>query len=35
TAERKSSSSRTGSKELLWSSEHRSQPELSGGKSAL
>ncbi|XP_066890168.1 PEX5-related protein isoform X6 [Kogia breviceps] len=34
-AERKSSSSRTGSKELLWSSEHRSQPELSGGKSAL
>ncbi|XP_024610875.1 PEX5-related protein isoform X1 [Neophocaena asiaeorientalis asiaeorientalis] len=33
--ERKSSSSRTGSKELLWSSEHRSQPELSGGKSAL
>ncbi|XP_051674763.1 PEX5-related protein isoform X12 [Oryctolagus cuniculus] len=34
-AERKSCSSRTGSKELLWSSEHRSQPELSGGKSAL
>ncbi|XP_025143688.1 PEX5-related protein isoform X1 [Bubalus bubalis] len=34
-AERKSSSSRTGSKELLWSSEHRSQPELSGGKSTL
>uniref|UniRef100_A0A2R9BB93 PEX5-related protein n=5 Tax=Pan paniscus TaxID=9597 RepID=A0A2R9BB93_PANPA len=34
-AERKSSSSRTGSKELLWSSEHRSQPELSGGKSSL
>nr|XP_045367241.1 PEX5-related protein isoform X3 [Camelus bactrianus] len=33
--ERKSCSSRTGSKELLWSSEHRSQPELSGGKSAL
>ncbi|XP_045395689.1 PEX5-related protein isoform X5 [Lemur catta] len=34
-ADRKSCSSRTGSKELLWSSEHRSQPELSGGKSAL
>ncbi|XP_070262853.1 PEX5-related protein isoform X3 [Myotis yumanensis] len=34
-AERKSCSSRTGSKELLWSSEHRSQPELSAGKSAL
>ncbi|XP_027956800.1 PEX5-related protein isoform X3 [Eumetopias jubatus] len=34
-AERKSCSSRTGSKELLWSSEHRSQPELSSGKSAL
>ncbi|EGW12673.1 PEX5-related protein [Cricetulus griseus] len=34
-AERKSCSSRTGSKELLWSSEHRSQPELSTGKSAL
>ncbi|XP_065396298.1 PEX5-related protein isoform X10 [Macaca fascicularis] len=34
-AERKSCSSRTGSKELLWSSEHRSQPELSVGKSAL
>ncbi|KAM5293015.1 PEX5-related protein isoform 4-T4 [Ctenodactylus gundi] len=34
-AERKSCSSRTGSKELLWSSEHRSQPELSGGRSAL
>ncbi|XP_052036605.1 PEX5-related protein isoform X2 [Apodemus sylvaticus] len=34
-AERKSSSPRTGSKELLWSSEHRSQPELSTGKSAL
>ncbi|XP_037695967.1 PEX5-related protein isoform X14 [Choloepus didactylus] len=34
-AERKSCSSRTGSKELLWSSEHRSQPELSGGKGAL
>ncbi|XP_073088124.1 PEX5-related protein isoform X9 [Manis javanica] len=34
-AERKSCSSRTGSKELLWTSEHRSQPELSGGKSAL
>ncbi|XP_075411720.1 PEX5-related protein isoform X3 [Tenrec ecaudatus] len=34
-AERKPCSSRTGSKELLWSSEHRSQPELSGGKSAL
>nr|XP_015100193.1 PEX5-related protein isoform X5 [Vicugna pacos] len=33
--ERKSCSSRTGSKELLWSSEHRSQPELSGGKSTL
>ncbi|XP_063137488.1 PEX5-related protein isoform X9 [Rattus norvegicus] len=34
-AERKSCSSRAGSKELLWSSEHRSQPELSTGKSAL
>ncbi|EDL35019.1 peroxin 2, isoform CRA_c, partial [Mus musculus] len=34
-AERKSCSSRTGSKELLWSAEHRSQPELSTGKSAL
>uniref|UniRef100_A0A452RD51 PEX5-related protein n=1 Tax=Ursus americanus TaxID=9643 RepID=A0A452RD51_URSAM len=34
-AERKPCSSRTGSKELLWSSEHRSQPELSSGKSAL
>nr|XP_006971185.1 PEX5-related protein isoform X17 [Peromyscus maniculatus bairdii] len=34
-AERKSCSSRAGSKELLWSSEHRSQPELSAGKSAL
>ncbi|XP_060028001.1 PEX5-related protein isoform X4 [Erinaceus europaeus] len=34
-AERKSCSSRTGSKELLWSSEYRSQPELSAGKSAL
>ncbi|XP_034356877.1 PEX5-related protein isoform X7 [Arvicanthis niloticus] len=34
-AERRSCSSRTGSKELLWSSEHRSQPELSTGKSAL
>ncbi|XP_069881957.1 PEX5-related protein isoform X11 [Dipodomys merriami] len=34
-AERKSCSSRAGSKELLWSAEHRSQPELSGGKSAL
>ncbi|XP_049631800.1 PEX5-related protein isoform X4 [Suncus etruscus] len=34
-AERKTCSSRTGSKELLWSSEHRSQPELSSGKSAL
>ncbi|XP_006162798.1 PEX5-related protein isoform X2 [Tupaia chinensis] len=34
-AERKSCSSRAGSKELLWSSENRSQPELSGGKSAL
>ncbi|KAL6033849.1 hypothetical protein STEG23_033621, partial [Scotinomys teguina] len=34
-SERKSCSSRTGSKELLWSSEHRSQPELSAGKSAL
>ncbi|XP_013369062.1 PREDICTED: PEX5-related protein isoform X3 [Chinchilla lanigera] len=34
-AEGKSCSSRSGSKELLWSSEHRSQPELSGGKSAL
>ncbi|XP_022361932.1 PEX5-related protein isoform X4 [Enhydra lutris kenyoni] len=34
-ADRKSCSSRTGSKELLWSSEHRSQSELSGGKSAL
>ncbi|XP_048203018.1 PEX5-related protein isoform X1 [Perognathus longimembris pacificus] len=34
-AERKSCSSRTGSKELLWSSEHRSQPEMSGSKSAL
>ncbi|KAM9582841.1 PEX5-related protein isoform 5-T5 [Trichechus inunguis] len=34
-AERKSCSSRTGSKELLWSSEHRSQPELSVEKSTL
>ncbi|KAL1777563.1 PEX5-related protein isoform X1 [Sigmodon hispidus] len=34
-AERRSCSSKTGSKELLWSSEHRSQPELSAGKSAL
>ncbi|XP_036782664.2 PEX5-related protein isoform X5 [Manis pentadactyla] len=34
-AERKSCSSRTGSKELLWTSEHRSQPELNVGKSAL
>ncbi|KAM9035935.1 PEX5-related protein isoform 6-T6 [Sarcophilus harrisii] len=34
-AERKSTSSRTGSKELLWSSESRSQPELTSGKSAL
>ncbi|XP_029393301.1 PEX5-related protein isoform X3 [Mus pahari] len=34
-AERKSCSSRAGSKELLWSAEHRSQPELSTGKSAL
>ncbi|XP_027731807.1 PEX5-related protein isoform X5 [Vombatus ursinus] len=34
-AERKSASSRTGSKELLWSSESRSQPELTSGKSAL
>uniref|UniRef100_A0A8C5JX56 Peroxisomal biogenesis factor 5-like n=1 Tax=Jaculus jaculus TaxID=51337 RepID=A0A8C5JX56_JACJA len=33
--ERKPCSSRTGSKELLWSAEHRSQPELSTGKSAL
>ncbi|XP_043847803.1 PEX5-related protein isoform X4 [Dromiciops gliroides] len=34
-AESKSTSSRTGSKELLWSSESRSQPELTSGKSAL
>ncbi|XP_028922276.1 PEX5-related protein isoform X2 [Ornithorhynchus anatinus] len=34
-AERKPSSSRTGSKEILWSSENRSQLELASGRGAL